>query len=146
MSLGEVGLSNKNLGKDSYIVFDVNDALRRTYLQRSLIVIPKAIDSGSLLNDQSEIYELPGRNNFLMHVTSALGTPTGFIVSLQGSLFNQSGTHDSSNWFTIGTHNSVGFHAETNNIPFRYYRVIISNPVGTPASNKITVHLSAIGY
>lgn len=146
MSIGEIALSKADLGKDSYVIFDVNDALRRTYLQRSLIVIPNVIASGSLVNDKSEVYELPGRNNFLIQVTAALGSPSGFAVLLQGSLFDKNDAHDSGNWLTIGTHNAIGFHAETSNIPFRYYRVIISNAVTTPASNKINVHLSAIGY
>ena len=125
-----------------YVVDDVNAGLRRTYLQRSLIVITNALAGVSTINTASDVYELPGRNNFLLQLTVASGTPTGFVVTLQGSL---TGNPDvSGDWNAITTHNGIGFHSATDPTPYRYYRLVLTN--GTSAGSSINVHFSAIGY
>lgn len=142
MSLGEVALS-KLQPQDglNYIVADVNDALRRTYLARSLTVIGRALKGVSATNASSDVWELPGRNNFLMQIVAATGTPSGFIVKIQGSLTGN--TEIASDWADIDTHNGTGFHSVTSNIPYRYYRVILSNGA---SGGTLDVHFAAICY
>jgi hypothetical protein len=143
MSIGEVGLS-KLVPQDplNYIVFDVNDALRRTYLSRSLTVIGHALKSASSSATSSEVYELPGRNNFLLQIVAANSTtPSGFTVKIQGSLTGN--PNIATDWNDVTSHNNLGFHVATDNTPYRFYRVYLAN--GT-TSGSIDVHLSAIAY
>lgn len=142
MSLGEVALS-KLQPQDglTYIVFDVNDALRRTYLARSLTVIGRALKNASAVNTTSDVWELPGRNNFLLQIVTTSGTPSGFIVKIQGSLTGN--TEIASDWADVDSHNGTGFHSVTSNIPYRYYRVILSNGA---TGGTIDVHFAAICY
>lgn len=138
----EIGLSKlQPQNPNNLIVFDVNDALRRTYLSRSLIVISQALKGVSTINTSSDVWELPGRNNFLLQLTAASGSPTGFVVKLQGSLTGDPSI--ASDWLDIDSHNGIGFHAATSNIPFRYYRLLLSNGAST---GTIDVAFSAIGY
>jgi hypothetical protein len=144
--LGEVALSKLQPNNpDSLVISDVNDALRRTYIQRSLIVVSRALSNVTAIDSSSPVYELPGRNNFLMQIKAKTGTPTGFVVNLQGSLLGTEGVdHNSIDWNTIDTHNGLGFHSVTSPVPYRYYRLILSNACS--AGTSIDVHFSAIAY
>lgn len=140
--IGEIGLG-KDPARDplSYIVSDVNDAIRRMNLARSLIVIGHALKEASAANTISDVYELPGRNYFLMHIMAASGTPTGFTVKIQGSL---TGSSIATHWNDVTSHSNIGFHSANDNTPYRFYRLIISN--ATSNGSSIDVHFSAIGY
>lgn len=140
---GEVGLS-KATSKDplSYIVADVNDAMRRMYLSRALIVIGRALSGVSAANAVSDTFELPGRNNFTVQIATASGSPTAHVVKLQGSL---TGSSSSGDWVDVGASSAglIGLASYTDNRPFRFYRLFVSTGV---TGGTIDAHLSAIGY
>lgn len=138
---GETNLE-KLFGSDqlSHIISDVNDASRHFFLSNALIVIPNVLFNVSADNSESTGFELPGRNNFLVHIVTNTGTITQMGVKLQGSII---GTSSNSNWSDIGsaitTTNSItGF---TDPRPFRYYRLRVSTPV---LGGTINAHFSAI--
>jgi hypothetical protein len=139
--IGEVSLS-KNYANDpqTYITSDVNEASRRFFLSRIVSVVP-ALVNVSALNTESEIFELPGRNNFVVDIRTVSGTVSALGVTLQGSLLGGAGT-----WANIGseiaTTNSISSFSD--NRPFRYYRLVVTT--GVTGGGKITAYFSAVGY
>lgn len=139
--VGESGLyKSETKNVNSYIVADVNDAMRKMYLSRALIVVAGALSGAYAAGTSSEIYELPGRNNFIVQIEAAAGTPSGFDVHLQGSILPNSGL-----WADIASVNSLGYSSYTDNRPFRFYRLLIVNAPNN-ANARINAHLSAIAY
>ena len=139
--IGEVGLS-KNYANDpqTYITSDVNEASRRFFLTRIVAVVP-ALVKVNAANTESDVFELPGRNNFLVDIRTASGTVSALGVTLQGSVLGGTGM-----WANIGseitTTNSISSFSD--NRPFRYYRLVVTT--GVAGGGTITAYLSAVGY
>ena len=129
-TLGQSRLAKlTTLPSGSFVIDDVNDAMRYWYLSGVPVIILSALQSGT----ESDTYDLPGRNSFI------IDSKTAVAINLQGSL-------DGSTFTTICTTSGSAtlqvFNALTATTgamitaPFRYYRL-------TAASNA-TANFSAV--
>lgn len=122
-TLGQARLAKlTTLPSGSFVIDDVNDAMRYWYLS----VVPTVILNALNASQASDIYDLPGRNSFVVD------SKTATIINVQGSL-------DGSTFLSIcsttanATVQTFNFNTAT---AFRYYRL-------TAASN-VTAHFSAV--
>jgi len=122
-TLGQARLAKLDaLPSGSFVIDDVNEAMRYWYLSGIPTVILNALNG----SQSSDIYDLPGRNSFIVDNRTAV------IVNVQGSLDGTSFVNICSTTATatIQTFNVVAASA------FRYYRL-------TSASNA-TANFSAV--
>ena len=122
-TLGQSRLAKlTTLPSGSFVIDDVNDAMRYWYLS----VVPTVILNALSASQASDIYDLPGRNSFVVD------SKTATIINVQGSLDGSTFVTISSTTAaaTVQTFNVLGATA------FRYYRL-------TAASN-VTAHFSAV--
>lgn len=122
-TLGQARLAKlATLPSGSFVIDDVNDAMRYWYLS----VVPTVILNALNASQASDIYDLPGRNSFVVD------SKTAVIINVQGSL-------DGSTFVTICSTTAAAT-VQTFNVntatAFRYYRL-------TAASN-VTAHFSAV--
>lgn len=122
-TLGQARLAKlTTLTSGSFVIDDVNDAMRYWYLS----VVPTVILNALNASQASDIYDLPGRNSFVVD------SKTAVIINVQGSL-------DGSTFVTICSTTAAAT-VQTFNVntatAFRYYRL-------TAASN-VTAHFSAV--
>lgn len=122
-TLGQARLAKlATLPSGSFVIDDVNDAMRYWYLS----VVPTVILNALNASQASDIYDLPGRNSFVVDSRTAV------IVNVQGSL-------DGSTFVTIcsttaaATVQTFNFNTAT---AFRYYRLT--------AATNVTAHFSAV--
>lgn len=122
-TLGQARLAKlTTLTSGSFVIDDVNDAMRYWYLS----VVPTVILNALNTSQASDIYDLPGRNSFVVD------SKTAVIINVQGSL-------DGSTFVNICSTTAAAT-VQTFNVntatAFRYYRL-------TAASN-VTAHFSAV--
>lgn len=122
-TLGQARLAKlTTLTSGSFVIDDVNDAMRYWYLS----VVPTVILNALNTSQASDIYDLPGRNSFVVV------SKTAVIINVQGSL-------DGSTFVNICSTTAAAT-VQTFNVntatAFRYYRL-------TAASN-VTAHFSAV--
>jgi hypothetical protein len=122
-TLGQARLAKlTTLPSGSFVIDDVNEAMRYWYLSVVPTVILNALKAGT----ESDIYDLPGRNSFVVD------SKTATIINVQGSL-------DGSTFLTIcsttaaATVQTFNFNTAT---AFRYYRLT--------AGATATAHFSAV--
>ena len=122
-TLGQARLAKlTTLPSGSFVIDDVNDAMRYWYLS----VVPTVILNALNASQASDIYDLPGRNSFVVD------SKTATAIDVQGSL-------DGSTFLTIcSTNAATGIQTFNFNTAtaFRYYRL-------TAATNA-TAHFSAV--
>lgn len=138
--VGEIAL--KKLYADnpvSYVIDDINEAQRRFFLAKNVIVIPAwsaLTTAAGVINLTSSTYELPGRTNFTLECT-AVGNMSAGAVKLQGSLTALA-------WNDIATSSlalnaTTAFYTINSNYPYRYYRLLISTALVGGTSVNITL-------
>lgn len=140
---GESGLAKLYADSvDAYIIDDVNRAQRNYFLSKTPIVIPVRLGTAS--DPTSVVWELPGRNRFMLQVAVDPTAPSAGAVKLQGSLTG--GGSASGVWADITsasiscTTNAVGA-ACSDERPFRFYRLLVTTPV---TGGKATVLVSMV--
>jgi hypothetical protein len=122
-TLGQARLAKlTTLPSGSFVIDDVNEAMRYWYLSVVPTVILNALKAGT----ESDIYDLPGRNSFVVD------SKTATIINVQGSL-------DGSTFLTICSTTAAAT-VQTFNVntatAFRYYRLT--------AATNVTAHFSAV--
>lgn len=132
---GEIALKKLYANNASaYIVDDLQEAQRRFFLAKNLIVIPVWTNLASAATTYvSDSYELSGKTHFTVEIAN-VGAGTGSI-KLQGSVTGTS-------WSDISSAISVATPVTTctSEYPFRYYRFSVS----TALTASTTVYLAAI--
>jgi len=122
-TLGQARLAKlTTLPSGSFVIDDVNDAMRYWYLS----VVPTVILNALNASQASDIYDLPGRNSFVVDSKSSTA------INVQGSL-------DGSTFLTIcSTTAATGIQTFNFNTAtaFRYYRLT--------AATNVTAHFSAV--
>jgi len=132
---GEIALKKLYANNASaYIVDDLQEAQRRFFLAKNLIVIPVWTNLASAATTYvSDSYELSGKTHFTVEIVN-VGAGTGSI-KLQGSVTGTSWS-DISSAITVATAVTTC----TSEYPFRYYRF----SVYTALTASTTVYLAAI--
>lgn len=143
--VGEIAL--KKLYENNttaYIVDDLNEAQRRFFLPKTLIVIPvwqKLLTADGVINLTSDIYELSGRNQFALEI-SVVGAMTAGSIHLEGSITGSAWTDIANSTTSLILTNASAFAYWNSNYPYRYYRMKFGTALAGGTSATIT--LSAI--
>ena len=136
-TLAKLYVNNPN----AYIVDDVNKAQRSYFLSKHPTVIPVRL--GGADDPTQVIWELPGRNRFMLQVAVESDPPNAGAVKLQGSLTGTSSTQ-SNKWADIPsgsiscTQDAISA-ALSDERPFRFFRLLVTTPV---TSGRATVFVS----
>lgn len=132
---GEIALKKLHQNNASaYIVDDMQEAQRRFFLAKNLLVIPVWTNLASATTTYvSDSYELSGKTHFTVEIAN-VGAGTG-AITLQGSVTGMA-------WTPISSAISVATPVTTctSEYPFRYYRFSVS----TALTASTTVYLAAI--
>lgn len=128
----------------AYIVDDLNEAQRRFFLPKTLIVIPvwqKLLTADGVLNLTSDVYELSGRNQFAIEATVA-GTMTAGSVQMEASITGSAWIAVAGSTVSLILTNASSFTYWNTSYPYRYYRLKFGAALAGGTSATIT--LSAI--
>jgi hypothetical protein len=142
---GEIALKKLYANNASaYIVDDLNEAQRRFFLPKTLIVIPvwqKLLTADGVANLTSDIYELSGRNQFAIEAT-VVGVMSAGSVQMEASITGNAWTNVTGSTVSLILNNASTFVYWNTSYPYRYVRLKFVNALvgGTSA----TITLSAI--
>lgn len=142
---GEIALKKLYANNSTaYIVDDLNEAQRRFYLPKTLIVIPvwnKLLTADGVLNLTSDVYDLSGRNQFALEI-SVVGAMSAGSVHMEGSITGYAWTDIANSTTSLIMTNASAFAYWNSSYPYRYYRLKFGAALvgGTSA----TITLSAI--
>ena len=128
----------------AYIVDDLNEAQRRFFLPKTLIVIPvwqTLLTADGVINLTSYVYDLSGRNQFALEI-SVVGAMTAGSVRMEASITGSAWTPVANSTTSLILTNTSAFAYWNTSYPYRYYRLIFATALvgGTSA----TITLSAI--
>jgi len=126
---------------DKYIVDDMQEAQRRFYLPKTLIVIPvwdKLLTADGVINLTSETFELSGRNQFALEITVA-GAMSAGSVRMEASITGSAWTPVTNSTTSLIMTNTSAFAYWNTSYPYRYHRLIFATALAGGTSATITL-------